>query len=52
MTATGYGLGDRVPFFYFRWGLGNFSLLHRVQTGSGVHPAFYPMDTGGKAVGS
>jgi hypothetical protein len=23
-----------------------------VQTGSGVHPAFYPMGTGGKAVGA
>jgi hypothetical protein len=23
----------------------NFSLLHHVQTGSGTHPAFYPMDT-------
>jgi hypothetical protein len=24
---------------------GNFSLHHRVQTGSGAHPAYYPMDT-------
>jgi hypothetical protein len=26
---------------------GNFSLLHRIQTGSGAHPAAYPMVTGG-----
>jgi hypothetical protein len=26
---------------------GNFSLRHRVQTGSGAHPASYPMGTGG-----
>jgi hypothetical protein len=25
----------------------NFSLLHGVQTGSGAHPASYPMATGG-----
>jgi len=28
-----------------------FSLCHRVQTGSGMHPAFYPMDTGGSYPG-
>jgi hypothetical protein len=27
-------------------GAWNFSLYHRVQTGSGVHPASYPMGTG------
>jgi hypothetical protein len=26
--------------------MGNFSLRHRFQTGSGVHPASYPMGTG------
>jgi hypothetical protein len=36
---------------------GNFSLHHRVQIGSGAHPASYPMATrdtfaGGKAAGS
>jgi hypothetical protein len=36
---------------------GNFSLHHRVQTGSGAHPASYPMGTrdsfpGGKAAGA
>jgi hypothetical protein len=38
-------------------GAGNFSLRHRVQNGSGAHPASYPMGTrgsflGGKAAGS
>jgi hypothetical protein len=53
--ATGYGLDDRgvgvqVPVEQ------KFSLLHVVQTGSGVHPISYPIGTGGsfpggKAVG-
>jgi hypothetical protein len=30
----------------FPAGAGNFSLHHRVQNGSGAHPASYPMDTG------
>jgi hypothetical protein len=34
--------GVRVPA-----GAGNFSLHHRVQTGSGVHPASYPVGTRG-----
>jgi hypothetical protein len=29
-----------------------FSLLHFVQTGSGVHPTSYTMGTGGKAAGA
>jgi hypothetical protein len=38
-------------------GTGNFSLHHRVQTGSGAHPASYSVGTsgsfpGGKAAGS
>jgi hypothetical protein len=47
-VATGYwlddrGVGIRVP-------LGQeFSLLHVVQTGSGTHPASYPLGTGGFA---
>jgi hypothetical protein len=41
----------------FPAGAGNFSLNHRVQNGSGAHPASYPMGTrgsfpGGKAVGA
>jgi hypothetical protein len=42
--ALGYGLGSRVRF---PAGAGNFSLHHRVQNGSGAHPASYPVDTGG-----
>jgi hypothetical protein len=29
----------------------DFSLLHVVQTGSGAHPASYPMGTGGSFLG-
>jgi hypothetical protein len=42
-SATGYGLNDRVSGVRFPTGAGNFSLFHRVQTGSGAHPAPYPM---------
>jgi len=31
---------------------GNFSLLHRVQTGSEDHPVSYPMGTRGSFTGS
>jgi hypothetical protein len=31
--------------------MGFFSVLHRVQIGSGAHPASYPMGTGVIAVG-
>jgi hypothetical protein len=48
--ATGYGLNDQ--------GIGvrdavrqEFLVLHVVQTGSGAHPASYPMDTGGSFYG-
>jgi hypothetical protein len=51
--ATGYGLDDRgvgarVPIGSRQ----EFSLLCGVQTGSAVHPASYPMGTGGKAAGA
>jgi hypothetical protein len=51
-----YGLDDRGSGVRFPAGAGNFSLHHRVQNGSGVHTASYPMDTrgsfpGGKAAG-
>jgi hypothetical protein len=41
----------------FPTGAGNFSLHHRVQNGSGAHPASYPLGTrgsfpGGKAAGA
>jgi hypothetical protein len=55
--ATGYGLEGRgITEFESRWEQ-DFSPLHAVQTGSGAHPASYPMDTGdsypgGKAAGA
>jgi hypothetical protein len=47
---------DRSPRVRFPAGTENFSLHHRVQNGSGAHPASYPMGTvgsflGGKAAG-
>jgi hypothetical protein len=53
--ATGWTIG--VLGFDSRRGGGNFSLHHRVQNGSGAHPASYPMRTrvsfpGGKAAGA
>jgi hypothetical protein len=54
--ALGYGLDDRGSRVRLPAGVGNFSLHHRVQNGSGAHPA-YPMCTrgsfpGGKAAGA
>jgi hypothetical protein len=40
------GLDDWVPRVRFPAGAGNFSLHHRVQNGSGAHPASYPVGTG------
>jgi hypothetical protein len=45
-----YGLDDRGSSVRFQAGAGNFSLHHRVQNGSGAHPA-YPMGTGGSFPG-
>jgi hypothetical protein len=55
--ALGYGLDDWGSKVRFPAGAGNFSFHHRVQNGSGAHPASYPVGTkrsfpGGKAVGS
>jgi hypothetical protein len=55
--ALGYGLDDRGSRVRFQEGAGNFSLHHRVQNGSGVHLASYPMGTRvsfpvGKAAGA
>jgi hypothetical protein len=47
--VTSYGLDDRkaeISEFESRWGQ-EFSLLHVVQTGSGVNPISYPMYTAG-----
>jgi hypothetical protein len=54
--ANGYGLDDLGVEFESRKGK-KFSLLHVVQTGSGVHPTSYPMGngelfSGGKAAGT
>jgi hypothetical protein len=48
--STGYSLDDggfgvRVPIE------SRISLLHVVETGSGAHPAFYPLGTGGSFSG-
>jgi hypothetical protein len=49
--VTGYGLDDqRGREFESREGK-RFSLLHIVQTGSGVHPTSYKMGTGGSFPG-
>jgi hypothetical protein len=45
--ALDYGLDDRGSSVRFPAGAGNFSLRHRVQNGSGAHPASYPMGIGG-----
>jgi hypothetical protein len=45
--ADKVGLDDRGSRFQFPAGTGNFSLHHRVQNGSGAHPASYPMCTRG-----
>jgi hypothetical protein len=55
--ALGYGLDDRGSRVRFPAGTGNFSLHHRVQNGSGAHPASYPTGTrvsfpGSKAAGA
>jgi len=55
--ALGYGLDDRGSSARFPAGAGTFSLHHRVQNGSGTHPATYPMGIrgsfpGGKVVGA
>jgi hypothetical protein len=44
--ALGYGLDDRGFRVRFPAGAGSFSLHHRVQNGSGAHPASYQMGTG------
>jgi hypothetical protein len=49
--ALGYGLDDRGSSVRFLAVAGNFSLHHRVQKGSGTHPASYPMGTKGSFPG-
>jgi hypothetical protein len=55
--ALGYGLADRGSRVRFPAGTGYFSPHHRVQNGSGAHPASYSTATrgsfpGGKAAGA
>jgi hypothetical protein len=51
--AQWYSAGLRVGWLGVRFpaGAGNFFLHHRVQTGSGAHPASYPMGTRGSFPG-
>jgi hypothetical protein len=49
--ALGYGLDDRGSRVQFPARVGNFSLHHRVQNGSGAHPASYPWGTRGCFLG-
>jgi hypothetical protein len=50
-TALGYGLDDRGSRVRFPAVAENFSLHHRVQNGSGAHPASYSMGTRGSFLG-
>jgi hypothetical protein len=47
----GYRLYYRGPSVRFPAGAGNFSLQHRIQTGSEAHLASYPMGTRGSFPG-
>jgi hypothetical protein len=50
--GLGHGPDDRGSRVRFPAGAaGNFSLHHRVQNGSGAHPASYPMGTRGSFLG-
>jgi hypothetical protein len=49
--ALGYRLDDRGSGVRFPAWAGNFSLHHRVQNGSGAHPASHPMGTRGSFAG-
>jgi hypothetical protein len=46
-TNMGSILKEKDSRVRFPAGAGNFSLHHRVQNGSGAHPASYPRGTGG-----
>jgi hypothetical protein len=46
----GYGLDDQGFSVRFSAGVGNFTLHHRVQNGSGAHPGSYPMGSGGGGI--
>jgi hypothetical protein len=50
--ALGYGLDGRGSRVQFPAWAGKFSLHHRIQNGSGAHPASYPMGTRGSFPGA
>jgi len=47
--VTVYGVDDRMMGVRLPEGAGNFSLRHRVQTGSGAHPFSCPISTRGSS---
>jgi hypothetical protein len=49
--ALGCGLDDWGSWVRFPARVGNFSVHHRVHTGSGAYPDSYPMDTRGSFPG-
>jgi hypothetical protein len=49
--ALGYGPDDRGSRVRFPAGVGNISFQHRVQNGSGAHPASYPVGSRGSFPG-
>jgi hypothetical protein len=49
--ATSAGLRAGLSGIQFPAGAGNFSLHHLIQSGSGAHPASYPMGTRGSFPG-
>jgi hypothetical protein len=51
LLTLGYGLDDRGSRVRFPAGAGNFSLHHRLQNGSGAHPASYLTGTRGSFPG-
>jgi hypothetical protein len=44
--ATGYGMDVRMIGVRLPAGAGNYPLHHRIQTGSGAHPASFPIGSG------
>jgi hypothetical protein len=49
--VTGYGLNNRGIGLQFPAEASDFYVLHSVKTGSGTHPASYPMGIGGSFTG-
>jgi hypothetical protein len=51
IIALGCGLDGPGSRVRFQVGAGNFFLHHRIQNGSGAHPASYPWVTGALSLG-